>query len=136
LTVHSMQTLFRCLRTWPRIMAKGIFCPPIIHHTMLSQPLMPAALAKCYTLTRMWDGHSPGSDVMVQEIITKEMQSLLDTVRLYISFSFTSLVQANINMSVSNPNRYRSRGSPTSTGHLHNPFAFPRQISKLRLLAP
>jgi hypothetical protein len=44
---------------------------------------MPAALARCYTLVKMWDGQSPGALMMVEETIKKEMQRLLDIVRAY-----------------------------------------------------
>jgi hypothetical protein len=81
LTTHSMQTLFRCLRTWPRMIAKGILSPPIIHHTVTPVSLMPTALARCYTLVKMWDGQCPGTGSMVMDAIMKEVQTLMDTVR-------------------------------------------------------
>lgn len=91
LTRHSMQTILRCLRTWPRIMAKGLSSPPIIHPSVLSQPLMPAALARCFTLVKMWDGQCTGANTMVEETVKKEMQCLLDIVRSVCSSKPTYL---------------------------------------------
>ncbi|KAF1811539.1 hypothetical protein P152DRAFT_467154 [Eremomyces bilateralis CBS 781.70] len=94
LATHSMQTLFRCLRTWPRMIAKGILSPPIIHDTVTPERLMPTALARCYTLTKMWDGQSPGTSFMVLEAVKNEIQTLVDTYQALTEDNLIPALQA------------------------------------------
>ncbi|KAK9243127.1 hypothetical protein V1506DRAFT_516544 [Lipomyces tetrasporus] len=57
LAKHSMEFLFRVLRTWPRMMADEIQLPPLIHTTHFSNKALPLPLANCFTLAKMWMGN-------------------------------------------------------------------------------
>jgi hypothetical protein len=78
---HSMETMLRVFRSWPRMMAKKTQLPPIIHSTQVLESVGPTPLANCFTLVKMWDGQSPGTSRIVQDTLKKELQSLLDSVR-------------------------------------------------------
>jgi hypothetical protein len=80
LTRHSMEVLLRIFRTWPRMMAKGIRVPPLIHSTQVPGIAESTSLANCFTLVKMWDGQCLGTIDIVKETLKKEMQSLLETV--------------------------------------------------------
>lgn len=54
LVQHSMETLLRALRTWPRILCKGFQLPPMFHHT-ISRTAISLPLANCCTLVKMWE---------------------------------------------------------------------------------
>jgi hypothetical protein len=77
---HSMDMMLRIFRTWPRMVAKGIQLPPIIHSAPVLETTEPTPLGNCFTLVKMWDGQSPGSESIVKETLKREMQSLLDKV--------------------------------------------------------
>lgn len=51
---HSMETLLRALRTWPRILCKGFLLPPMFHHS-ISRTTVSLPLANCCTLVKMWE---------------------------------------------------------------------------------
>jgi hypothetical protein len=88
LTKHSMELVFRILRSWPRMMAKGFQLPPIFHHSVDLQKTLLIPLANCFTLVKMWDGQSEGANSIVQNTIIKEMETLFSQVcveSLYLS---------------------------------------------------
>ncbi len=81
LVEHSMQTLLRALRTWPRMLAKGIQLPPIFHDSMMNNNhAVPLPLANCCTLVKMWNGQFHGTSALVQGTILKETKNLLRNV--------------------------------------------------------
>lgn len=80
LTKHSMEFLFRVLRTWPSMVARELQLPPIIHPHQAEAPLL-KPLAKCFTLCKMWYCESAVSGDIVQRTIMKEMQNIFKEVR-------------------------------------------------------
>jgi len=84
LAKHSMEFIFRVLRTWPGIMASDIQLPPIIHISQISNSSLPLPLANCFTLAKMWDGQRPGAEDLVRHTAVNEMTSLFLEVRTAI----------------------------------------------------
>jgi hypothetical protein len=82
MTRHSMEFLFRILRTWPCMMARGVQLPPIFHPSQLAVKPLPLALVNCFTLAKMWYTMNEASSEIVRETIMKEMQVLLADVNL------------------------------------------------------
>jgi len=85
---HSMELILRILRTWPRMIAKGIQLPPIIHSTQAPDTLKVPLLSNCFTVINMWYGQCPGATDMVQATVKKEMQHIIDTVCIQIALGF------------------------------------------------
>lgn len=85
LTKHSMEYLFRVFRTWPRMMAREMQLPPIVHLSHISGKSIPTALANCYALSKIWYASSEEQVEVVQETILKEMQTLFKNVRLSLA---------------------------------------------------
>jgi hypothetical protein len=51
---HSMEFIFRVLRSWPRMLAEEFQTPPLIHHTHIADSKrLPTPLANCFTLVKM-----------------------------------------------------------------------------------
>ncbi|OQE04724.1 hypothetical protein PENVUL_c030G01033 [Penicillium vulpinum] len=76
---HSMELIFRVLRTWPRMLAEEFQLPPIFHYTQITpNKTLPSPLAKCITLTKMWHGQCEGAEDMVRKTILKELDSIID----------------------------------------------------------
>lgn len=84
LAKHSMEFIFRVLRTWPGIMASDIQLPPIIHISQISNHSLPLPLANCFTPAKMWDGQRPGAEDLVHHTAVNEMTSLFLEVRTAI----------------------------------------------------
>ncbi|KAH8591457.1 hypothetical protein B0O99DRAFT_269618 [Bisporella sp. PMI_857] len=80
---HSMEFILRMLRTWPRMMAKEIQLPPIIHSSQIPETSRvkekATPLSNCFTLAKMWHGQCPGARELVQLTVEREMQDLIDT---------------------------------------------------------
>ncbi|KAI0097257.1 hypothetical protein GGR51DRAFT_541572 [Nemania sp. FL0031] len=104
LVEHSVQTLFRAFRSWPRMLAKGIQLPPIIH---LSQFYcgsgkedsgdvcgLPRHIARCITLCKMWVGQAEGSGQIVQAAVKGEIQSILSKYRTYDAPTLLAAMQS------------------------------------------
>ncbi|KAH8886336.1 hypothetical protein GQ53DRAFT_827992 [Thozetella sp. PMI_491] len=89
---HTMHFVVRVLQSWPRMMATHDtrHLPPIIHRLQLAKG-MPGPLANCYTLAKMWIGHTPGSRDLVQRTIQDEVRRLL---REYSSYDAPDLLAA------------------------------------------
>jgi hypothetical protein len=87
LVKHSMEFIFRVLRTWPGMMASEIQLPPIVHISQLSRSPLPLPLANCFTLAKMWDGQRPGAEDLVQQTTVNEMTRLFMEVRIAITIS-------------------------------------------------
>lgn len=86
LTFYIVDTLFRAFRSWPRMLAKGIQLPPIIHLFQLccdgkkdlgKEVAMPNHIARCITLCKMWVGQAEGSGQIVQDAIRGEAECIL-----------------------------------------------------------
>jgi hypothetical protein len=78
---HSMEYILRVLRTWPRMMAKGVQLPPMIHPTQSPAVTKSKWLSNCYTIVKMWFGQCPGTSEIVQETVKREMEEVMNTVR-------------------------------------------------------
>ncbi|KAH6889444.1 hypothetical protein B0T10DRAFT_513959 [Thelonectria olida] len=76
---HTMHFVIRVLKSWPRLMAAHDTdqLPPILHRLQLSEGV-PTPLANCYTLVKMWAGHTDGSRSLVRDTILQEVRRLLD----------------------------------------------------------
>ncbi|KAL2869847.1 Zn(II)2Cys6 transcription factor domain-containing protein [Aspergillus lucknowensis] len=75
---HSMDFIFRVLRSWPRMLADSFQTPPLIHHTQLGDSKnLPMPLANCFTLVKMWHGRCRGAEEMVHRLIVNELNTLL-----------------------------------------------------------
>ncbi|ETS78237.1 hypothetical protein PFICI_10299 [Pestalotiopsis fici W106-1] len=57
---HSMRTIFRVLRSWPRMLAKEFQLPPIIHPLQFKEGT-PRPLANCIALCKIWSGQCDAS---------------------------------------------------------------------------
>lgn len=85
---HSMELIFRVLRTWPEMLAEEFQLPPLFHSTQIApNKILPSPLANCITLTKMWHGQCEGAEEMVRKTILKELDSIIDQVSLF-HFSF------------------------------------------------
>jgi hypothetical protein len=73
-----MYFIIRVLKSWPRGMAvhHTAHLPPIIHRLQLADGL-PAPLANCFTLAKMWADRTEGSGELVQSTILHEVRRLL-----------------------------------------------------------
>jgi hypothetical protein len=80
LVQHSMETLLKVIKTWPKMLAKGFQVPPMLHfsHTHPEKMLQP--MANCVTLSKMWAGQSEGASEIVRQSIIQEMRSLFQRV--------------------------------------------------------
>ncbi|KAI5918106.1 hypothetical protein F4810DRAFT_604810 [Camillea tinctor] len=73
---HSAQTVLRVFRSWPRMLARGIQLPPIIHFLQFREGA-PRPLANCITLCKMWAGQAPDSSQIVEDAVRQEVESVL-----------------------------------------------------------
>ncbi|KAK5988347.1 hypothetical protein PT974_12498 [Cladobotryum mycophilum] len=89
---HSMEFLFRVLRTYPRMLVQDedVGCP-IIHPCQLLPDKVRLPMANCIVITRMWDGHSQQSAGIIESTIDQEMQRLVDE---YINYEEEDLLAA------------------------------------------
>lgn len=81
LATHSMELLFRVLRTWPKMLADEFQVPPLFHPTQITKDKqLPPALANCITLAKMWHGKRDGAEEIVRRTILSELESVVDQV--------------------------------------------------------
>ncbi|PYH95891.1 hypothetical protein BO71DRAFT_482524 [Aspergillus ellipticus CBS 707.79] len=79
LATHSMELIFRVLRTWPNMLADEFQVPPLFHPTQIGpDQRLPVSLANCITLTKMWQGKCKGAEEMARRTILRELDSILD----------------------------------------------------------
>ncbi|KAI0155331.1 hypothetical protein GGR57DRAFT_464845 [Xylariaceae sp. FL1272] len=100
---HSSMTLFRAFRSWPRMLAKGIQLPPIIHFfqfgdggDLWSSDRAPQPLGKCITLCKMWVGQAEGSGQIVQDAVRAEIENILSSYRTYDAPTLLAAIQSLI----------------------------------------
>ncbi|PVH74147.1 hypothetical protein DL98DRAFT_537687 [Cadophora sp. DSE1049] len=93
LVQHSMETLLRALRTWPRILCKGFQLPPMFHHT-ISKSTVSLPLANCCTLVKMWEGQFSGTNALVQDTILTEIKTLFRNFKTYDEAESLAALQA------------------------------------------
>ncbi|KAI0875725.1 hypothetical protein GGS24DRAFT_275244 [Hypoxylon argillaceum] len=103
LVEHSVQTLFRALRSWPRMLAKGIQLPPIIHLTQFYHDSggdnggdveIPKHIARCITLCKMWVGQAEDSGQIVQDATRGELGSILAKYHTYDAPTLLAAMQS------------------------------------------
>jgi hypothetical protein len=91
-----VQTLFRVFRSWPRMLAKGIQLPPIIHLSQFYYDIrkenggdvdMPKHIARCITLCKMWVGQAEDSGQIVQDAVRGEIEGILAKVCMISSIN-------------------------------------------------
>lgn len=87
LTVNCslVRTIFRVLRSWPRMLAKGFQLPPIIHLLQFKEGT-PRPLANCIALCKIWSGQCDASvGPGIGGAVTEELEIILNKVRLSLS---------------------------------------------------
>ncbi|KAI1118398.1 hypothetical protein F5Y14DRAFT_447271 [Nemania sp. NC0429] len=100
---HRAQIIFRAFRSWPRMMAKGIQVPPIIHlsqfyydggkeHGCVLE--IPKHIARCITLCKMWVGQAEESGQIVQDAVRGEVESILTKYRSYDAITLLAALQS------------------------------------------
>ncbi|RYC62697.1 hypothetical protein CHU98_g3496 [Xylaria longipes] len=102
---HSVQTLFRNFRSWPRMLAKGIQLPPMIHFFQFccdgkrdigggGDAGMPKHISRCVTLCKMWVGQAEDSAQIVQCAVRGEVESILAKYRTYDAPTLLAALQS------------------------------------------
>lgn len=103
---HSMELIFRALRTWPKMLAEEFQLPPLFHFTQIApNKTLPSPLANCITLTKMWHGQCEGAEDMVRKTILKELDSIIDQVSLFLALFFVVLTNSKLGRSPTNSTR-------------------------------
>jgi hypothetical protein len=80
LVQHSMETLLKVIKTWPKMLAKGFQVPPMLHVSHTHHDTMLQPMANCVTISKMWAGQSDGASEIVRQTIIQEMRSLFQRV--------------------------------------------------------
>ncbi|KAL2073435.1 hypothetical protein VTL71DRAFT_10759 [Oculimacula yallundae] len=93
LVQHSMETLLRAIRTWPRILCKGFQLPPMFHHSILSTDVS-LPLANCCTLVKMWEGQFAGTNTIVHDTVMTEIKTLFRNFKTYDETESLAALQA------------------------------------------
>ncbi|KAG0649493.1 Ergochrome cluster transcriptional regulator [Hyphodiscus hymeniophilus] len=97
LAKHSMKTLLRLFRTWPRMIVKGFQLPPIFHPSMAtSENALTQPLSNCFAIVRMWDGQSDGASGIVMETVLKETKIIFTNIQTYDEATLVAALQALI----------------------------------------
>lgn len=71
---HTMNTLLRVMKTWPKMLAKGFQTPPMIHFSHLDPDNLLPSLASCITVARMWVNQSEGASEIIRRTVIRELQ--------------------------------------------------------------
>ncbi|KAI0520742.1 hypothetical protein F5B22DRAFT_50341 [Xylaria bambusicola] len=102
LVEHSAQSIFRAFRTWPRMLAKGIQLPPIIHPLQFcisegeagDEMKMPKLIGRCVTLCKMWVGQAEDSGQVVESAVRGEVENILAKHYSYDAPTLLSAIQS------------------------------------------
>ncbi|KAI1172070.1 hypothetical protein F4777DRAFT_20811 [Nemania sp. FL0916] len=103
LVQQSAGTILRIFRSWPRMLAKGISLPPIIHLSQFRFDVedgrcetieMPKHIARCITLCKMWVGQAEDSWQIVQEAAKREAESILTKYHTYDAPTLLAAMQS------------------------------------------
>ncbi|KAF2478214.1 uncharacterized protein BDR25DRAFT_206563 [Lindgomyces ingoldianus] len=78
---HSMETLLRVMKTWPKTLAKGFQTPPMLHFTHIHPDTRLLPLSNCITVTKMWAGQSGRTTEIVRQTVVQEMRTLFERYR-------------------------------------------------------
>ncbi|KAF2268876.1 C6 finger domain-containing protein [Lojkania enalia] len=91
---HSMETLLRVMRTWPKTLAKGFQVPPMLHFTHTRPDTILQPISSCIRLAKMWSDQSEGATEIIRDIIIQEMRILFDKARAFRSLDERHLLSA------------------------------------------
>ncbi|KAF2108616.1 hypothetical protein BDV96DRAFT_255835 [Lophiotrema nucula] len=94
LVKHSMETLLRVMKTWPKALAKGFQAPPMLHFTHAHPDTALRPMANCIALTKVWASQSVGASEMVRQAIIQEMRGLFESYRTLDERHLLSALQA------------------------------------------
>ncbi|KAI1737482.1 hypothetical protein F4680DRAFT_428763 [Xylaria scruposa] len=105
LVEHSVQTLLRAFRSWPRMLAKGIQLPPNIHFFQFccdgkrdfGGPIdagIPKHISRCVTLCKMWVWQAEDSGQIVQAAVRGEAENILAKYRTYDAPTLLAAMQS------------------------------------------
>jgi hypothetical protein len=118
----TVQFYGQILKTYPQMMLCRDHLPPIIHPWQLSATgTMPAPLANCFSLVRMWEARSNGAEQLVDETLGREMNRLFDEYRTYTELDLLATLQALLLYAIMSlfSSKHTSTGYPgSSTGPL------------------
>ncbi|KAF2653022.1 hypothetical protein K491DRAFT_695081 [Lophiostoma macrostomum CBS 122681] len=78
---HSMETLLRVFRTYPKMLAKGFQAPPMCHFTHVQPPMIQCPMALCAEMARIWVNQTVGTTEMVRRTVLQEMRTLFEQYR-------------------------------------------------------
>ncbi|ORY11787.1 hypothetical protein BCR34DRAFT_314105 [Clohesyomyces aquaticus] len=78
---HSMETLLRVIKTWPKTLVKGLQTPPMLHFSHVDPTTRFRPMANCIAITAMWTGQSDGATDIVRQTVLQEMRSLFEQYR-------------------------------------------------------
>ncbi|KAJ7166590.1 hypothetical protein C8R46DRAFT_899326 [Mycena filopes] len=95
---QTIQHMSRVLKSYARVLLKDEGLPPIIHPLQAPAPQRP--LANCRSLLRMWETKAPGSELMVQETIWREMERLIEEHHSYDHVTLLGACQAYLLYSI------------------------------------
>lgn len=84
---HSMETLLRVIKTWPKMLAKEFQVPPMLHYSHTQHNTMLQPMANCVTISKMWACQSEGATEIVRQTIIQGMRSLFERVSAHILLS-------------------------------------------------
>lgn len=76
----TLECISCILRSYPEHVLSLQGVPPIIHPMQIADQRVPESLANCFSLVRLWQKRTPGSEEMVASVLKKEMQRLIDIV--------------------------------------------------------
>lgn len=76
LSQTTVNYAYRVLKTYPKMVLQPGRLPPIVHPLQLRGQETPVPLANCLSLVRMWEGRAEGSEGVVNDVLTREMERL------------------------------------------------------------
>ncbi|PSN61532.1 hypothetical protein BS50DRAFT_153238 [Corynespora cassiicola Philippines] len=95
---RSMENLLCVMKTWPKMLAKGLQTPPMFHYSHTMPETMPEnmrkPMANCVALAKMWVGQSTGACEMVRQAIMQEMRSLFEQYKVADERELLSILQS------------------------------------------
>lgn len=92
LVKHSMETLLRVMKTWPRMLAKGFQSPPFLHSTHVHPVSQLRPMANCAVIARLWS--TSGDSIHVRQTIVQEMRMIFASYRTLDERTLLSALQA------------------------------------------
>ncbi|KAH7356346.1 hypothetical protein BKA66DRAFT_473686 [Pyrenochaeta sp. MPI-SDFR-AT-0127] len=91
---HSMETLLRVMKTWPRTLAKGFQTPPFLHNTHTNPKTILQPMINCIAISKLWSNQGEGASEPIRQTILQEMRLIFENYRLLDERSLLSALQA------------------------------------------